>query len=214
MRGVVTYNTAMQTVTTYQDWRAACPPAALKDQKCQMMEDVLDSKYRLPVAHVAITTEDGKEQLGVTLPLGVALPPGAGLVLGTDPAACFPYRTCDQVGCIAVLDLDDKTQASLVPPRMATSWSPAWTASRWPFRSRSRAIAMPRAPIAAPKQSALPGSGDWLMKLPIFFAGLACCACCLRRPGAELPSPPPPPVVRVPSPTSSRSATGRCAVSR
>jgi invasion protein IalB len=113
VRGVATYNTGTQTVTTYQDWRTACPPAILKDQKCQMMQDVLDSKSGTTVAQIAIGNQNGKDELVVTLPLGLALEPGVGLTLGTDPVRVFPYRTCGQAGCIAVLALDDKTSASL-----------------------------------------------------------------------------------------------------
>lgn len=112
VRGVATYNTTTQTVTSYQDWRTACPPAALKDQKCQMMQDVLDSKSGTTVAQIAIGNEGGKDELIATLPLGLALEPGVGLILGADPVRVFPYRTCGQAGCIAVLVLDDKTAAS------------------------------------------------------------------------------------------------------
>jgi len=112
VRGVASYNTATQSVTTYQDWRAACPPAALKDQKCQMMQDVLDGKTGSVVAQIAIGNDNGKDELVATLPLGLALEPGVGLTIGTDPVRVFPYRTCSQGGCLAVLPLDDKIVAA------------------------------------------------------------------------------------------------------
>jgi invasion protein IalB len=112
VRGLVTYNPASESVTTYQDWRVACPPASSKEQACEMQEDVLDSKSGSPVVRVAITSDKGKPELGLTLPLGVALPPGVGLALGTDKPVVFGFRTCTGVGCIAVLPLDDKTLAS------------------------------------------------------------------------------------------------------
>jgi invasion protein IalB len=112
VRGLVTYNTAMETVTGFQDWRVACPPSAAKAQSCEMQEDVLD-KSGSTVVRVAITSEKNKPELGLTLPLGVALPPGAGLVLGSDPPHVMPFRTCNAVGCIAVLDLDDKTVTAI-----------------------------------------------------------------------------------------------------
>jgi invasion protein IalB len=113
VRGVATYSSATESVTTYQDWRTACPPAALKDQKCQMIEEVLDSKSQSPVVRIAISSDAGKQELGLTLPFGVALEPGVGIILGTDPVKVFPYRTCNTVGCIAVLPLDEKLLASL-----------------------------------------------------------------------------------------------------
>ncbi len=113
VRGVATYNANSQTVSSYQDWRTACPPASLKDQKCQMIQDVLDGKTGTTVAQIAIGTDGGKDEMVATLPLGLALEPGVGLILGTDPVRVFPYRTCSQTGCIAVLVLDDKASASL-----------------------------------------------------------------------------------------------------
>jgi invasion protein IalB len=112
LRGLVSYNPASESVTAYQDWRVACPPAASKDQACEMQEDVLDGKNGSVVVRVGITSEKGKPELGLTLPLGVALPPGVGLVLGTDKPTVFPFRTCNSVGCIAVLALDNKVLAS------------------------------------------------------------------------------------------------------
>ena len=49
---------------------------------------------------------------GSSVQLGLALEPGVGLTLGTDPVRVFPYRTCGQGGCIAVLVMDDKTSAA------------------------------------------------------------------------------------------------------
>ncbi|HVZ27896.1 MAG TPA: invasion associated locus B family protein [Rhizomicrobium sp.] len=118
VRGAVSYNPGSESVTTYQDWRVACPPATNKDQRCEMQEEVLDSKTGSPVVRVGITSQKdaktGKESpaLGLTLPLGVALPPGVGLSLGTDKPTVFGFRTCNQVGCIAVTPLDDKMLAS------------------------------------------------------------------------------------------------------
>ena len=51
--------------------------------------------------------------IAVTLPLGVALEPGVGINFGTDPVKPVAYRTCNMSGCIAVIPLDDKLQASL-----------------------------------------------------------------------------------------------------
>jgi invasion protein IalB len=108
VRGVASYNTGTENVTAYQDWRVACPPASAKDQKCVLQEDVMDSRSGSTVVRVGITAEKGKPELGLTLPLGVALPPGVGLTLGTDKPVIFTYRTCNTVGCIAVLPLDGK----------------------------------------------------------------------------------------------------------
>ena len=113
VRGVATYHNDTQTVTTYGDWRAACPPASAKDQNCSMIEQIMDSRTGQPVVQVGVATNKGKTTLSVNVPLGVLLPAGAGLVLGTDQPKLFAYRTCVQSGCIADLALDDKLLAAI-----------------------------------------------------------------------------------------------------
>jgi len=113
IRGVATYHTDTQTVTTYGDWRAACPPAAAKDQSCSMIEQIMDTRTGQSIVQLGVATKQGKTTLSVNVPLGVLLPAGAGLVLGTDAPKIFAYRTCTQSGCIADVVLDDKTLASL-----------------------------------------------------------------------------------------------------
>jgi len=113
VHGLTGYSTTTETVTNIQDWRTACPPATSKDQNCEMIQDILDSKTHSEIASVAIARDGGKQMLGVTLPLGVALEPGVGLSFGTDPVQVIQYRTCSPRGCLAELLLDDKLQASL-----------------------------------------------------------------------------------------------------
>jgi len=113
VRGLLTYNPGLETVATYQDWRTACPPSSDAKARCQMVQQVLDSKSQSQVASVAISEDGGKQVMGLTLPYDVELEPGVGLVVGTDPVKVFPYRTCNQVGCVAVITLDDKLLKSL-----------------------------------------------------------------------------------------------------
>ena len=113
--GVAGYSKNAETITTSQDWRTACPAAATatKDQTCEIVQDILDSKTHNEIARIAIANDNGKRVLGITLPLGVALEPGIGLTFGKDPVKVIPYRTCNTQGCIAEVPLDDKLQASL-----------------------------------------------------------------------------------------------------
>jgi invasion protein IalB len=113
IRGVATYPANTQTVTAFGDWRAACPPAGSKDQNCSMIEQIMDSRTGQSVVQVGVATVKGKSTLSINVPLGVLLPAGAGLVLGSDQPRIFAYRTCTQQGCIADLPLDEKTLASL-----------------------------------------------------------------------------------------------------
>ena len=113
IRGVATYSKDAQTVTNYQDWRTACPAASEKGQNCRMVQQVMDTRTGQPVVTVAVTIKDKDSILDLSVPLGVLLPPGAGLALGTDKPIVFPFRTCTQTGCVAELKLDDKIIASM-----------------------------------------------------------------------------------------------------
>jgi invasion protein IalB len=113
VHGVTAYNTGTETVTASQDWRTACPAATAKDQHCEVVQDIVDGQSHNEIARVAFGVDASKKVMGITLPLGVALQPGIGLIFGTDPAKVFPYRTCNAQGCMAEVPLDDKIQASL-----------------------------------------------------------------------------------------------------
>ena len=117
VRGVATYNTAQDTVASYDDWRTACPSAKAKDASCEMSQDVVDDKSRSTIARISIARDLQKKQMmGFTLPFGVALEPGIGLQIGKDPVKVYQYRTCNTVGCIAVIPADDKMMAALEKP--------------------------------------------------------------------------------------------------
>lgn len=111
--GLTGYSATTETVTASQDWRTACPPATVKDQGCEIVQDILDGKTHSEIARIVIARDNGKPVIGFTLPLGVALDPGMGLVFGTDPEKAIAYRTCTAQGCVAEIPLDDKIQASL-----------------------------------------------------------------------------------------------------
>ena len=111
--GLTGYSMTTETVTATQDWRTACPAATIKDQNCEIVQDILDGQTHNEIARVAIAHDNGKPVLGFTMPLGVALEPGMGLVFGTDPEKAVPFRTCTSQGCVAEIPLDAKIQASL-----------------------------------------------------------------------------------------------------
>ena len=112
-RGLLTYPTSSATDTAFQDWRLVCPAAIQKDGSCQMTDDLLDSKSHQEVARLIMGKEKGALVLGITLPLGVSLEPGVGLVIGKDPMKIYAYRTCAQIGCVAVLPVDVKLLTSM-----------------------------------------------------------------------------------------------------
>jgi invasion protein IalB len=114
VRGVATYNTSTQAVTAYGSWRVACPAATQANVNCELVQDILDSQSHEEIARIAIgKLPDGKSAIDMVMPLGVALEPGVGLVLGTDPMHNAKYRTCTQQGCVVDLAIDQKIQAEL-----------------------------------------------------------------------------------------------------
>jgi invasion protein IalB len=114
VRGVATYNIKTAAVSNYDDWRVACPSADTKDANCELVGEIIDKNQGSAVARATVTTDkDGKALIGFTLPHGVALEAGMGLVIGKDPVKIIPYRTCNQVGCIATAPFDDKMATSL-----------------------------------------------------------------------------------------------------
>ena len=114
VRGLLSYNTATQAVTAYGSWRVACPSAKQTNLNCEVIQDVLDSQSHSEIVRIAVgKLPDGKAAIDMTLPLGVALQPGIGLVLGTDPVRTGKYRTCTEQGCVVDMPIDAKIQAAL-----------------------------------------------------------------------------------------------------
>ena len=113
-RGVMSYSTSTQFMTSFDAWRVACPAADQKGVNCEMIQDVVDNESHQELVRIAIgKLPDGKPIMDLTMPLGVSLEKDVGLVLGTEPARTVKYRTCLAQGCIADFPLDDKLQASL-----------------------------------------------------------------------------------------------------
>ena len=116
IRGVTTYNVHAAQVATYDDWRVTCPPADAKELACELSTDLVDKSQPngSVLARATITTDrDGKQILGFTLPVGVALEAGMGLRIGKDPVKVYQYRTCNTVGCIATTPFDNNLANAL-----------------------------------------------------------------------------------------------------
>jgi len=117
LRGVATYNVASEFTTPYQDWRTYCPPAATENVSCELSGDIRDSAatgdVKPIVARISVisdfrnTENPGQETFALTVPLNVLLEPGVGLQIGKEPVKVLKFRTCNNVGCIATVPLDD-----------------------------------------------------------------------------------------------------------
>jgi invasion protein IalB len=102
-------------VTTYDDWRLGCPKLSDKKGSCALVQDVVDTKSEREIAHLAIANIKGERRLIITVPYDVLLPSGVGLVLGKDKPRVYPYRTCDDNGCIAETKFDDALSKAMQP---------------------------------------------------------------------------------------------------
>lgn len=101
------------TIALYQDWRLACPPSSEKEGSCEMQQDVLDSKTHSELARLSIFSLKGDRTMIITVPYNVLLEPGLALSFGTAKPLVYQYETCNGVGCVARVKVDDALLASL-----------------------------------------------------------------------------------------------------
>lgn len=96
------------TITAFKDWRVICPPAKQKDTKCVLNMDVAreggDTLLRF-----SLTDAEPNPNLMMTVPHGVLLDQGVGLSITGLDMKVRPYETCDAIGCLANLQVDEQT---------------------------------------------------------------------------------------------------------
>ena len=117
-------------------WPARRPRS--KDGSCEMQQDVLDSKTRNELARLSIFRLKGDNTLIVTVPLQrPARARSRASASATTSRSSIQYETCNGVGCIVRVKIDDALahRARQERRRRACS-SPAWTESRSGCRSR------------------------------------------------------------------------------
>lgn len=114
VRGVATDPHDAATISTYDDWRLACPPRAQPDAPCQLSQNILNVKTRTPILRVTLWRQKDKPMAGIVVPYNVLLPPGVGFKLDDGAAKTYPYTTCDQGGCVASVALETSYYRSLV----------------------------------------------------------------------------------------------------
>ena len=116
VRGVATYNVATEATTTYEDWRTYCPPATTATASCEVLGDVVDPALKATVARISIVKDmknNGAEMIAFMLPHDVLLDAGVGVQTGKDPVKVLQYRTCNNVGCLAVVPLEAELRSAL-----------------------------------------------------------------------------------------------------
>ncbi|MGQ0595114.1 MAG: invasion associated locus B family protein [Gammaproteobacteria bacterium] len=85
----------------FGQWRLHCEPAKRGQERCSIVQDVVTRTSGQRVVRAAIGLVAGStEPIALfTLPLGISLPPGASLRIGTAEPVSFPIERCDAQGC-------------------------------------------------------------------------------------------------------------------
>jgi invasion protein IalB len=114
---------ARETETTYGAWTLRCDSVPGFDhQGCVMLQSLVLKTGGQPVLQFAIARPpgDGKPTVLVSLPLGIALPPGISIRIDDGRAANFPVERCEPDGCRAGMILREATIAQLARGKQLT----------------------------------------------------------------------------------------------
>lgn len=101
------------TVAVFNGWRLTCTAAMAKTRNCALTRDVVDAKSGAHLATLNLVPGAKGQVLVVTVPYDVLIAPGLGLGFGGGKPKTYPYFTCNGVGCVARIALDNAMRASL-----------------------------------------------------------------------------------------------------
>ena len=107
---------AEDTQQIYGSWTLRCTAAADGARPdCMMFQNLVQKAGGQPVLQfgIGMAPPDGLPTVLVSLPLGIALPPGITIQIDSGPAATFPVERCEPDGCRAVIKLRDATVQQL-----------------------------------------------------------------------------------------------------
>lgn len=96
------------TVVGFRDWRVICPPSGQKDASCVLNMDVMREQGDT-LLRFSLTDTDPNPTLKLTVPHGVLLERGVGLSVTGADMKVRPFETCDNIGCVANLTVDEQT---------------------------------------------------------------------------------------------------------
>ncbi len=94
---------------TYGDWQLDCDQAS----SCRLSQSILITDTQEPILVLRIYHSGGDDLAIASLPLGVFLPAGIGLMIDDQPEQRFVYETCNQSGCHVGIPLDAAMLTSL-----------------------------------------------------------------------------------------------------
>jgi invasion protein IalB len=104
---------ALEEGKRFQDWTIGCEKLtdqANAQERCFIYQTVVNNETDQPVLQIAIGYLPGDEKPAaiLTVPLGVALPPGMGVSVDDGDVIRIPYERCVPKGCIAGIPLNDE----------------------------------------------------------------------------------------------------------
>jgi invasion protein IalB len=106
-------NNTESTTKVYGDWKLSCPPRNVTEAKCALTQNIIQGGTGVTLVHLQLVQRDNTQRLLIVVPHGVLLKPGLGVAIGNTPLRVLKYETCDGVGCLAYLPLDETTLDSL-----------------------------------------------------------------------------------------------------
>ncbi len=100
------------TVVGFHDWRVICPPPSQKNVNCVLNMDVTRDQGGI-LLRLSLNDTAPSSLLSISVPHGVLLYQGLGFSVADSDVKVRPYETCDAMGCIAALSLDEQTLKAL-----------------------------------------------------------------------------------------------------
>lgn len=96
------------TQTQHQDWVLICAEQA-EQKRCHMQQtlSVQQGEQNQRVLQAIVTRQGDQRLLEIIVPLGVDLRPGLLIQVDENPVGATPYLTCNEAGCISLLNLDN-----------------------------------------------------------------------------------------------------------
>jgi invasion protein IalB len=95
-------------IKTVGDWMVRCYPAQ-SASPCDMFQQQNDaqSQQRILALSIAYIPHLDRHAIQISVPLGVAIAPGAIIHAGSFSAPMMPYRRCDRGGCYVEMLIDN-----------------------------------------------------------------------------------------------------------
>ena len=97
----------------YGDWKLTCVAQTTSNGACALTQNILQSGSGATLVHLEFYQVGGKRHLMILVPFDVLLQPGLGFGIENASLRMVNYETCNSVGCIALMPIDDYTLCQL-----------------------------------------------------------------------------------------------------